>query len=80
MAEIPDRASIEMNAEIPSFLGFLAYPWKTNQYGLTCDSVTAFELVKPNGDVVRVTQQSDSQLFVSLKVSCTVVGFDMISG
>ncbi|KAJ2913558.1 hypothetical protein MD484_g6853, partial [Candolleomyces efflorescens] len=43
------------------------YAWKTNQYGLTCDSVTAFELVKPNGDVVRVTQQSDSQLFFGLK-------------
>ncbi|KAJ2935499.1 hypothetical protein H1R20_g1593, partial [Candolleomyces eurysporus] len=43
------------------------YAWKTNQYGLTCDSVTAFELVKPNGEVVKVTQQSDSQLFFGLK-------------
>jgi FAD/FMN-containing dehydrogenase len=28
------------------------YSWKTNQYGLTIDTVTAFELVLPNGYVI----------------------------
>ncbi|KAJ3508178.1 hypothetical protein NLJ89_g5895 [Agrocybe chaxingu] len=43
------------------------YSWKSNQYGLTIDTVTAFELVKPNGDVLTVTQSSDSALFKGLK-------------
>ncbi|KDR67962.1 hypothetical protein GALMADRAFT_79271 [Galerina marginata CBS 339.88] len=43
------------------------YSWKTNQYGLTVDTVTAFELVKPNGNVVIVTQASDPALFSALK-------------
>lgn len=33
------------------------------------DTVTAFELVKPDGDVVTVTQLSDPKLFFGLKVS-----------
>jgi FAD/FMN-containing dehydrogenase len=45
------------------------YSWKTNQYGLTIDTVTAFELVTPLGRVVKVTQQSDPALFSGLKVS-----------
>ncbi|KAJ6583298.1 hypothetical protein B0H10DRAFT_886542 [Mycena sp. CBHHK59/15] len=43
------------------------YSWKTNQYGLTVDSVTAFELVKPNGDIISVTGSSDAHLFFALK-------------
>ncbi|KAF5327622.1 hypothetical protein D9619_004635 [Psilocybe cf. subviscida] len=43
------------------------YSWKTNQYGLTIDTVTAFELVKPNGIIVTVTQASDPALFAGLK-------------
>ncbi|KIM38915.1 hypothetical protein M413DRAFT_239222 [Hebeloma cylindrosporum] len=43
------------------------YSWKTNQYGLTIDTVTAFELVKPDGNVVRVTKASDPGLFFGLK-------------
>ncbi|KAF8959330.1 hypothetical protein BDZ97DRAFT_2043879 [Flammula alnicola] len=43
------------------------YSWKTNQHGLTIDTVTAYELVKPNGDVVTVTKASDSELFFGLK-------------
>lgn len=43
------------------------YSWKTNQYGLTVDSVTAYELVKPNGNVVTVTEASDAELFFGLK-------------
>lgn len=44
------------------------YSWKTNQYGLTVDTLTAFELVKPDGTVANVTQDSDSDLFFALKV------------
>ncbi|KAF9475602.1 FAD-binding domain-containing protein [Pholiota conissans] len=43
------------------------YSWKTNQYGLTIDTVTAYELVKPNGNVVTVTESSDPDLFKGLK-------------
>ncbi|KAF8156106.1 FAD-binding domain-containing protein [Crassisporium funariophilum] len=43
------------------------YSWKTNQYGLTIDTVTAFELVKPSGSIVTVTQASDPNLFFGLK-------------
>ncbi|KAF5385518.1 hypothetical protein D9757_005411 [Collybiopsis confluens] len=43
------------------------YSWKTNQYGLTVDTVTAFELVKPDGCVANVTQASDPDLFFALK-------------
>ncbi|KAH9988281.1 FAD-binding domain-containing protein [Russula compacta] len=42
------------------------YSWKTNQYGLTIDSVTAFELVLPNGDVAVVTEK-DEDLWFALK-------------
>ncbi|KAJ6448449.1 FAD dependent oxidoreductase [Mycena sanguinolenta] len=45
----------------------LGYSWKTNQYGLTVDTVTAFELVKPNGDIVSITEASDPDLFFGLK-------------
>ncbi|KAF9460196.1 hypothetical protein BDZ94DRAFT_1324266 [Collybia nuda] len=43
------------------------YSWKSNQYGLAVDSAVAFELVKPNGDVVNVTSTSDPTLFSGLK-------------
>ncbi|KAJ7250738.1 FAD-binding domain-containing protein [Mycena rebaudengoi] len=43
------------------------YSWKTNQFGLTVDTVIAFELVKPNGNIVTVTSQSDPNLFFALK-------------
>ncbi|KAJ7615823.1 FAD-binding domain-containing protein [Roridomyces roridus] len=42
------------------------YSWKTNQFGLTVDSVTEFELVKPNGDIVTVTPTSEPDLFFGL--------------
>jgi FAD/FMN-containing dehydrogenase len=47
---------------------YLGYSWHTNQYGLTIDTVEAFELVKPNGEVVEVTHESDPELFFALKV------------
>lgn len=43
------------------------YSWLTNQHGLTVDTVTAFELVKPDGTVATVTQSSDADLFFALK-------------
>ena len=43
------------------------YSWKTNQYGLTIDTVTAFELVLPNGHLRTVTEK-DEDLWFALKV------------
>ncbi|KAF4610652.1 hypothetical protein D9613_006783 [Agrocybe pediades] len=45
------------------------YSWKTNQYGLTIDTVVAYELVKPDGSTVTtVTKTSDpAKLFFGLK-------------
>ncbi|KAF8188904.1 hypothetical protein K438DRAFT_1936224 [Mycena galopus ATCC 62051] len=43
------------------------YSWLTNQLGLTVDTVTAFELVKPSGDIVLITEDSDADLFFGLK-------------
>ncbi|KAJ7734460.1 FAD-binding domain-containing protein [Mycena metata] len=43
------------------------YNWLTNQVGLTLDTVTAFELVKPNGQIVSVTAETDADLFFGLK-------------
>ena len=44
------------------------YSFKTNQYGLTIDTVKEFELVLPNGTVTTVTSSSDPDLFFGLKV------------
>ncbi|PPQ75382.1 hypothetical protein CVT24_012992, partial [Panaeolus cyanescens] len=43
------------------------YSWKTNQFGLTVDTVLAFELVTPGGMVINVTQESEPELFYALK-------------
>ncbi|KAF8260168.1 FAD-binding domain-containing protein [Lactarius quietus] len=43
------------------------YSYKTNQYGLTIDTVTAFELVLPNGHVKNVTEK-DEDLWFALRV------------
>jgi len=42
------------------------YSWKTNQYGLAIDTVTAFELVLPNGQVKKVTEK-DEDLWFALR-------------
>jgi hypothetical protein len=42
------------------------YSWKTNQYGLTIDTVTAFELLLPNGTVKQVTEK-DEDLWFALR-------------
>ncbi|KAH9848116.1 FAD-binding domain-containing protein [Lenzites betulinus] len=43
------------------------YSWKTNQYGLTVDNLTGFEVVLPNGTVAAVSKDSYSDLFFGLK-------------
>ncbi|KAF9038026.1 hypothetical protein BJ165DRAFT_417861 [Panaeolus papilionaceus] len=43
------------------------YSWKTNQYGLTVDTIEAFKLVKPDGSIITVTQASQPELFFALK-------------
>jgi FAD/FMN-containing dehydrogenase len=45
----------------------LGYSWKTNQYGLTTDTVTAFEVVLPNGSVKVVTEK-DEDVWFALRV------------
>ena len=47
---------------------FEGYAWQTNRYGLGIDNLVAYELVKPDGQVVKVTAQSDAELFFGLKV------------
>ncbi|KAI0260001.1 FAD-binding domain-containing protein [Gloeopeniophorella convolvens] len=42
------------------------YSWKTNQFGLTIDTLTAVELVLPSGSVKTVTEK-DEDLFFALK-------------
>ncbi|RPD60650.1 FAD-binding domain-containing protein [Lentinus tigrinus ALCF2SS1-7] len=43
------------------------YSWKTNQYGLTVDNLSGYELVLPNGTVTTVTESSYPDLFWGLK-------------
>lgn len=54
---------------------YSGFSWKTNQYGLTVDTVEAYELVKPDGTVSTVTESSDSELFFGLKV-CVYSNYD----
>ncbi|UJR17265.1 hypothetical protein I4U23_004160 [Adineta vaga] len=43
------------------------YGWKTNQYGLTMDSVIEYELVTPSGTIVHVNKNSYPDIFFGLK-------------
>ena len=43
------------------------YSWKTNEYGLTVDTVTEFHLVSPNGTQMVVTE-TDEDFWFALKV------------
>ncbi|KAF9528490.1 hypothetical protein CPB83DRAFT_906772 [Crepidotus variabilis] len=49
----------------PALGGGLSF--KSNQYGLTVDTVTSYKLVKPEGQIVTVNSASDSDLFFGLK-------------
>ncbi|KAB2576489.1 FAD linked oxidase [Lasiodiplodia theobromae] len=42
------------------------FSWKTNQYGLTCDTVKSFTLVLPNGTITQVDEDKPD-LFFALK-------------
>ena len=55
------------------------YSWKTNQYGLTIDTVQAFELVLPNGTVTVVTATSNADLFFGLKVRAYICNHCLLS-
>jgi FAD/FMN-containing dehydrogenase len=50
-----------------AYMRMAGYSWKTNQYGLTVDSVTEFHLVSPNGTEIVVTE-ADKDLWFALKV------------
>lgn len=43
------------------------YSWLSNQHGLTIDTVMAFDLVLPTGEIKVVTASSDPDLFFALK-------------
>ena len=50
-----------------TYMRVAGYSWKTNEYGLTVDSVTEFHLVLPNGTQTVVTE-ADKDLWFALKV------------
>lgn len=43
------------------------YSWKTNQYGLTIDTIIQADMVMPDGTLKSVTAQSDPDLFWAIK-------------
>jgi len=43
------------------------YSWKTNQVGLTIDTIVAHDVVLPTGQIEHVTQASNPDLFFALK-------------
>ena len=49
------------------YIHVAGYSWKTNQHGLTIDTVTEYELVLPNGTVKHVTEK-DEDLWFALRV------------
>ena len=53
--------------ETEAYMRVTGYSWKTNEYGLTIDSVTEFHLVLPNGTQTVVTE-ADKDLWFALKV------------
>ncbi|KAH8774423.1 hypothetical protein F5883DRAFT_412574 [Diaporthe sp. PMI_573] len=43
------------------------YSWKTNQFGLTCDTVQTYNVVLPNGTVTTASASTNTDLFFALK-------------
>jgi FAD/FMN-containing dehydrogenase len=43
------------------------FSWKTNQYGLTIDTLIQADVVLPNGDIVVASQSSNPDLFFVIK-------------
>jgi hypothetical protein len=62
---IPYPGSSIVSAE--AYMDVVGYSWKSNEYGLTVDSVTKFHLVSPNGTGMVVTE-ADEDLWFALKV------------
>jgi hypothetical protein len=50
------------------------YSWKTNQYGLTIDTVESFKLVLPDGTFQIVTSLNED-LWFGLRVCYTILDF-----
>ena len=53
--------------ETETYTRLAGYSWKTNEHGLTIDSVTKFHLVSPNGTEIVVTEENED-LWFALKV------------
>ena len=53
--------------ETEAYARLEGYSWKSNEYGLTVDSVTQFNLVSPNGTEIVVTEANED-LWFALKV------------
>lgn len=47
------------------------FSFKTNEYGLTIDTVRGFDLVLPNGTATYVSDSTNPDLFFALKVRRT---------
>ncbi|KAK2613172.1 hypothetical protein N8I77_000099 [Diaporthe amygdali] len=43
------------------------YSWKTNQFGLTCDTVRQYNVVLPNGTITTASASINTDLFFALK-------------
>ncbi|KAK3334087.1 hypothetical protein B0T19DRAFT_449329 [Cercophora scortea] len=43
------------------------YSWKTNQFGLTCDTVKRYSIVLPNGTITQASATQNPSLFFALK-------------
>ncbi|KAK4170851.1 hypothetical protein QBC36DRAFT_111704 [Triangularia setosa] len=43
------------------------YSWKTNQFGLTCDTVELFNIVLPNGTITTASPSYNQDLYFALK-------------
>ncbi|KAK1752816.1 hypothetical protein QBC47DRAFT_63097 [Echria macrotheca] len=43
------------------------YSWKTNQHGLTCDTVKLYNLVLPNGTITTASENVNPDIFFALK-------------
>jgi predicted secreted hydrolase len=62
---IPHSGSSTVETE--AYMRVTGYSWKSNEYGLTVDSVTKFHLVSPNGTEIVVTEANED-LWFALKV------------
>ncbi|ROW05742.1 hypothetical protein VMCG_05184 [Cytospora schulzeri] len=43
------------------------FSWKTNQYGLTCDTVLSYNVVLPNGTITTASSDTNPDLYFALK-------------